>query len=90
MDARRATSAGKRFKLMLLFAGERAELVAQAERLLPLIQSHADVDARDLAGGENLSQFDFDLAVVVGGDGSMLRAVHQMGRRQRPVLGVNL
>ena len=33
---------------------------------------------------------DFDLAVVVGGDGSILRAAHQMGRRQRPVVGVNL
>ncbi len=90
MDARRATSAGKRLKLMLLWAGERAELVAQAERLRPLIQSHADVAACDLARGEDLSQLDFDLAVVVGGDGSILRAVHQMGRRQRPVLGVNL
>ena len=28
--------------------------------------------------------------VVIGGDGSMLRAAHQMGRRQRPVIGVNL
>ena len=28
--------------------------------------------------------------MVLGGDGSILRAAHQMGRRQRPVLGVNL
>ena len=27
---------------------------------------------------------------MVGGDGSILRAAHQMGRRQRPVVGVNL
>ncbi|MBI3840018.1 MAG: NAD(+)/NADH kinase [Planctomycetia bacterium] len=90
MDPRRATSAGKRLKLILLSAGERAELAMHAERLLPLIQSQADVHVRDLSLGEDLSQLEFDLAVVVGGDGSILRAVHQMGRRQRPILGVNL
>jgi NAD+ kinase len=30
------------------------------------------------------------LAIVLGGDGSILRAAHQMGFRQWPVLGVNL
>ena len=28
--------------------------------------------------------------MVVGGDGSILQAVYRMGRRQRPVVGVNL
>jgi len=31
-----------------------------------------------------------DLAIVLGGDGSILRAAHQMGLRQVPVLAVNL
>ena len=31
-----------------------------------------------------------DFAVVLGGDGSILRAAHQMGYRQLPVIGVNL
>jgi NAD+ kinase len=42
----------------------------------------------DLA--EDLSRLEFDLAIVLGGDGSILQAAHQMGRRQRPVVGVNL
>ena len=79
-----------RMKLLLLAAGERGELAAEAARLAPLVAEHADVLMRDLALGEDLSQLDFDLAIVVGGDGSMLRAAHQMGRRQRPVIGVNL
>ena len=37
-----------------------------------------------------LEPTEFDLAVVLGGDGSILRAAHQMGYQQRPVLGVNL
>ena len=31
-----------------------------------------------------------DLAIVLGGDGSILRAAHQMGQRQLPVIAVNL
>ena len=31
-----------------------------------------------------------DLAIVFGGDGSILRAAHQMGPRQLPVIAVNL
>ena len=80
----------KRMKLLLLAAGERAELAAEAARLAPLVAERADVLARDLSLGEDLSQIEFDLAVVVGGDGSILRAAHQMGRQQRPVIGVNL
>jgi NAD+ kinase len=85
----RATSE-KRLKLLLLAAGERRELTAQVERLLPLIGEHADVLARDLSLGVDLAHLEFDLAVIIGGDGSMLRAAHQMGRQQRPVIGVNL
>ena len=35
-------------------------------------------------------QVDADVAVVLGGDGSILQAVHQMGDRQLPVIAVNL
>src|SRR6185503_9952591 len=38
----------------------------------------------------DLSGTDAELAIVLGGDGSILRAAHQMGYNQRPVLGVNL
>ena len=37
-----------------------------------------------------LDRADADLAIVLGGDGSILRAAHQMGYHQLPVLGVNL
>lgn len=94
MAAQGATSArsgsGTRLRLLLLAAGERAELAAEADRLATLVTRHADVARGDLSAGDDLAQLEFDLAVVVGGDGSMLRAAHQMGRKQRPVIGVNL
>ncbi len=33
---------------------------------------------------------EFELVIVLGGDGTILRACRQMGRRQRPVIGVNM
>ncbi len=94
MDASRATTgstaATKRLKLLLLASAELGEPARQAERLSGLICGQADVEFRRIADGDELDQLDFDLAVVLGGDGSMLRAAHQMGRQQRPVIGVNL
>ncbi len=62
----------------------------EAQRLLPIVAARADAAVIDLAASQDLSNVDFDLGLVFGGDGSILRAAHQMRRRQRPVLGVNL
>jgi NAD+ kinase len=85
-----ASTSDRRLKLLLLASNDRLELAAHVTRLAPLVAEHADVTLQDLALGEDLSSVDFDLAIVLGGDGSMLRAAHQMGRRQRPIVGVNL
>jgi NAD+ kinase len=87
---RDATKTGQRLRVMLLADAGRAHLLAEVERLRPLVAKHADALVGDLGTAVDLAHTEFDLAVVVGGDGSMLRAAHQMGRRQRPVLGVNL
>jgi NAD+ kinase len=84
------TATDRRMRLLLMVAAARGELAAEAARLAPLAARHAEVIRQDLDAGEDLSQLEFDLAIVVGGDGSMLRAAHQMGRRQRPIVGVNL
>ncbi len=58
--------------------------------MLPLVAQHADVSLVDIKAQDDLSCAEFDLALVLGGDGSILRAARQMGRCQRPLLGVNL
>jgi NAD+ kinase len=75
---------------MVLGSGDRPNLRAEAERLRPLIDQHVEVVLEDLQYQLDLSQADADLAIVLGGDGSILRAAHLMQEVQVPILGVNL
>jgi NAD+ kinase len=83
-------SASRRLRAVVLGLGSRPHVVAEAERLRPLIAQFVDIAIFDLDCMSNLSSVDADVAIVFGGDGSILRAAHQMGRRQWPVIAVNL
>lgn len=83
-------SAANKPKVVLLADGSREELRQQAEehrgtiaRACEIVASVFDLEGTfDPAGAE--------YAIVLGGDGSILRAARLMGQRQLPVLGVNL
>src|SRR5690242_6600145 len=77
-------------RAIILADGSRPELRSAAERLRPTIERHLRIVGESLDFSEPLTCGDFDLAIVLGGDGSILRAAHLMGYTQRPVLGVNL
>ena len=77
-------------RVMILADGSRPALRAAVDNLRPIIERHLTVVGESLDFTESLDAIDADLAIVLGGDGSILRAAHQMGYRQRPVLGVNL
>lgn len=83
------TPAGPLRAILLGFGG-RADVVEEAERQRARIEKHARVVATDFSGETDVSEVEADLAIVFGGDGSILRAAHQMGYRQRPVIAVNL
>jgi NAD+ kinase len=77
-------------RILVLGNGDRPGVPEEAERLLPILKGHCDVCVLDLKQQEDLSKVDADLALVLGGDGAILRAARQMGYSQTPVLGVNL
>jgi len=77
-------------RVVVLGNAHRPGVSEAAEELLPKIQSMADVLAVDLFQDLDLSGLEPDYAIVLGGDGAILRAARQMGYRQFPVLGINL
>lgn len=77
-------------RVIALGAGRKSSIAEGAERFRDLVAAHAEIVVWDLAFEVDLSDVDADWAIVFGGDGSILRAAHQMGRKQRPMLGVNL
>ncbi len=82
--------AGK-LKGVLLGSGDRRPtILKEAERLRPLIENYVDIIGEDFDFSKELDYSQADLAIVFGGDGSILRSARQMGCQQLPVLGVNL
>lgn len=84
------SSTNRPLRVFLLGAGGRPEVLAEAERMRPVIEQYGEVVRTDFTGTEDLSAVEADLAVVLGGDGSILRAARQMGHRQIPVAAINL
>ncbi|MBX9791270.1 MAG: NAD(+)/NADH kinase [Pirellulales bacterium] len=90
-----ASAAGKlpspaRPRVVVLGSAQHPRVQAESARLRPLLEAHVEVLAWDLQSAIDLGTLDFDLAIVLGGDGSILRAARQMGYQQRPIVGVNL
>ncbi len=77
-------------RFIVLGNGGRAGVPEAAESLLPFLRQHAAIELVDLHEQANLAEVQADLALVLGGDGSILHAARQMGYRQLPVVGVNL
>src|SRR5262245_58562352 len=77
-------------KIIVLGAGRKPEVADETARIRPVIETLAEVVVWDLTFSAPLTDVDADFVLVFGGDGSVLRAVNQMGYRQRPLLSVNL
>jgi NAD+ kinase len=75
---------------MVLGAGDRPRVHEEVERVLPKIEQLVEVVLTDLEFTTDLKDVAADMAIVFGGDGTILRTAKAMGEQQTPVLGVNL
>ena len=76
--------------IILLGNGTKPGVREAVEQVRPEIARRAHIVAEDFTGQQDVSTIPADLAIVFGGDGSILRAVSQMGANQLPVLAVHL
>ena len=78
-------------KVILLGSGDRRpKILDEAKRIRPLISELVEIVDEDFTYDADMSKCEADIAIVLGGDGSILRAAKQMGPHQIPVLGLNL
>lgn len=77
---------------VLIVIRDQGDRIAQVQR--QLIEKLVHFPEMKLAGvvtTEDVnSDDDFDLVIALGGDGTIVRTCRQMGRHQRPIVGVNL
>ena len=78
-------------RLMLLGNGSREEVHAEAERLAVAVVCAPGVILAgiDLSVDSDLSNLPADVAIVLGGDGTVLHTARRMDDHPTPVLGVN-
>ena len=76
----------------ILGNGTKPEVLVEADRLRRTLETHPGVGlvAVDLAPDTDLSALGADLALVLGGDGTVLHTARRMGDHPTPVLGINL
>ena len=71
-------------------AGDRDNVRQTHAALGSLFQECGELVLEDLEFTADLQSVDADIAILMGGDGTILRAANAMGDNQIPVLGVNL
>jgi len=79
-------------RLFILGNGTKPEVLVEADRIGGAIarQDGLELSGIDLSADSNLSSLKADVAIVLGGDGTVLHTARRMMDSPTPVLGVNV
>ncbi|MGE3820900.1 MAG: NAD(+)/NADH kinase [Isosphaeraceae bacterium] len=79
-------------RLAVLGNGTKPEVAVEAGRIAKAIQAAPGLDLAlvDLASDTDLSALEADVALVLGGDGTVLHTARRMDDRPTPMLGINV
>jgi NAD+ kinase len=83
----------KLLRLILLKRDSSDRIDRAAHELTEFLHSHPDTELLTVAVIEDLDPATLDgseVAVVLGGDGAIIRACRQLGKHQLPIIGINL
>lgn len=85
-------TAAQPLKLFILGNGTKAAVCSEVERIRRRIESTAGLELAgvDLSADSILANLDAEVAIVLGGDGTVLHTARRMEDRPIPVLGVNV
>lgn len=76
-------------RAIIMGAGDRPGVREAYSNLKSEMEKYVKIVDVDFEWSKDMSQVESEIAIVFGGDGSVLRSAHQMQSRQRPVLAVN-
>lgn len=86
------TTAPAPLRLAILGNGGKPTVPLEADRLAAAVDAHEALELVDvdLGASSDLSCLEADIALVLGGDGTVLHTARRMGDCPIPVLGINL